>query len=165
MCFRSSFSDTCSIEDEFHSRSDLWFTSLLSGEVACGQSRPPWKSGLFCETGKDLYKPISFLPTHHTSFYPSFLWKAGSGFWSWLTGFSKARATAASAGPAGWSCHAGNWILLKCCYHTEHRASNPWCVGRLLLPLPLPCHVFFRSDWLHFDEDKSLTSLKAQRDQ
>lgn len=36
MCFRSSFSDTCSIEDEFHSRSDVWFTSLLSGEVACG---------------------------------------------------------------------------------------------------------------------------------
>lgn len=136
MCFRSSFSDKCNIEDKFHIQSGLWFPTqvhisqvIISGENGLyGHSRPPWKSSLFCETGKNFYKLIRFWSANHASFLCTFHLKKlvqNSDHGS-RDSPKPHKYCSLPAVPAGHSYHTGDWFLLKCRYHhMEYKTREP----------------------------------------
>lgn len=62
----------------------IYGSSLLSGEVACGAEQTTLERGRICANLLVSYLPVT-LPFVHPSFE-----KAGSEFWSWLKGISKA---------------------------------------------------------------------------
>lgn len=82
MCFRSSFSDKCNIEEEFPVQSGLWFPAqvhisrqLQVGGMACRAEQTTLDKQLLLYVGRNFYKPVSSLPANHTSFYSPFIWE------------------------------------------------------------------------------------------